>query len=167
MPAFPPPWPVGISDHAQKELGDIVYVDLPEAGDSMAVGKTIAAVESVKAAADGVHARHQCVPSNMASLPAACKQKRGVFAHAAWPLYASSRARRHRVGGVGEGEGAVLMPCVCRAVYSPVSGEIVESNDALGDEPGERERQRQGQRRRAKEGGRGGGRDGEVGGGGK
>merc|ERR1719409_284910 len=63
---------VGISDHAQKELGDIVYVDLPEAGDSMAAGKTIAAVESVKAAAD---------------------------------------------------------------VYSPVTGEIVEANAALGDDP--------------------------------
>ena len=80
VPAFHPPWPVGISDHAQKELGDIVYVDLPEAGDSMAVGKTIAAVESVKAAADGVHARHQCMPSNMASLPGASKQKRDAYA---------------------------------------------------------------------------------------
>merc|ERR1719183_1405665 len=63
---------VGISDHAQKELGDIVYVDLPEAGDKMTAGGTIAAVESVKAAAD---------------------------------------------------------------VYSPVTGEIVESNEALSDDP--------------------------------
>merc|ERR1719183_233308 len=63
---------IGISDHAQQELGDIVYVDLPEAGDAMTAGKTIAAVESVKAAAD---------------------------------------------------------------VYSPVTGEVIESNDALGDEP--------------------------------
>merc|ERR1719183_802913 len=63
---------IGISDHAQQELGDIVYVDLPEAGDAMAARKTIAAVESVKAAAD---------------------------------------------------------------VYSPVTGEIVEANAALGDDP--------------------------------
>ena len=38
--------------HAQKELGDIVFVELPEKGDKLEAGKTIAAVESVKAAAD-------------------------------------------------------------------------------------------------------------------
>ncbi len=43
---------IGISVHAQKELGDIVFVELPEKGDKLEAGKTIAAVESVKAAAD-------------------------------------------------------------------------------------------------------------------
>jgi hypothetical protein len=43
---------IGISSHAQKELGDIVFVELPEKGDVLEAGKTIAAVESVKAAAD-------------------------------------------------------------------------------------------------------------------
>ena len=43
---------IGISVHAQKELGDIVFVELPEKGDTLEAGKTIAAVESVKAAAD-------------------------------------------------------------------------------------------------------------------
>jgi glycine cleavage system H protein len=43
---------IGISVHAQKELGDIVFVELPEKGDILEAGKTIAAVESVKAAAD-------------------------------------------------------------------------------------------------------------------
>ena len=43
---------VGISDYAQEQLGDIVYVELPEVGDRTAVGDEIAVVESVKAASD-------------------------------------------------------------------------------------------------------------------
>lgn len=64
---------IGISDHAQAELGDVVYVDLPSVGDTVAAGDNAAAVESVKAASD---------------------------------------------------------------VYTPVSGEIVEVNEALDAEPG-------------------------------
>ncbi|MFP4589520.1 MAG: glycine cleavage system protein GcvH [Candidatus Acetothermia bacterium] len=43
---------VGISDHAQKELGDIVYVELPMAGDQVAQGENLAVVESVKSVSD-------------------------------------------------------------------------------------------------------------------
>ena len=43
---------VGITFHAQKELGDIVYVDLPKPGTSVEAGKTIGSVESVKAVSD-------------------------------------------------------------------------------------------------------------------
>lgn len=43
---------VGITDHAQKELGDIVYVDLPKVGATIEKGKTIGSVESVKAVSD-------------------------------------------------------------------------------------------------------------------
>ena len=43
---------VGISFHAQKELGDIVYVDLPKVGAMAEKGKTIGSVESVKAVSD-------------------------------------------------------------------------------------------------------------------
>jgi glycine cleavage system H protein len=43
---------VGITDHAQKELGDIVYVDLPKVGTVVARGKTLGSVESVKAVSD-------------------------------------------------------------------------------------------------------------------
>ena len=64
---------LGISDFAQSELGDVVYVDLPEVGNTCAAGDSIAAVESVKAASE---------------------------------------------------------------VYTPVSGEIVEVNEALDAEPG-------------------------------
>lgn len=63
---------VGISDHAQEQLGDLVYVELPEVGATVQAGVGAATVESVKAASD---------------------------------------------------------------IYSPVSGEIVEVNDALADKP--------------------------------
>ena len=43
---------VGITDHAQQELGDIVYVDLPKPGARVAQGDTLGSVESVKAVSD-------------------------------------------------------------------------------------------------------------------
>jgi glycine cleavage system H protein len=43
---------VGITFHAQKELGDIVYVDLPKTGLALTQGKTMGSVESVKAVSD-------------------------------------------------------------------------------------------------------------------
>ena len=43
---------IGISDHAQDALGDIVYVELPEIGQQIVVGEEAGVVESVKAASD-------------------------------------------------------------------------------------------------------------------
>jgi glycine cleavage system H protein len=43
---------IGITDHAQHELGDIVYVDLPKVGAHLEKGKTFGSVESVKAVSD-------------------------------------------------------------------------------------------------------------------
>ena len=63
---------VGITDHAQEALGDIVFTEVPEAGKQVAKGKEAAVVESVKAASD---------------------------------------------------------------VYSPVSGEVTEGNQAIVDDP--------------------------------
>lgn len=63
---------VGISNHAQEQLGDVVYVELPAIGKKLAKGEEAAVVESVKAASE---------------------------------------------------------------VFAPVSGEVVEVNDALTDEP--------------------------------
>ena len=63
---------VGISDHAQEQLGDIVFVEVPEAGRKVSKGQEAAVVESVKAASD---------------------------------------------------------------VYSPVSGEVTEGNQAVADDP--------------------------------
>jgi len=62
----------GISDHAQEQLGDVVFVDLPEVGRQVSQGAAMAVVESVKAASD---------------------------------------------------------------VYAPISGEVVEVNAALNDDP--------------------------------
>jgi glycine cleavage system H protein len=64
---------VGITDYAQEQLGDIVFVEVPEAGTMLEKGGDAAVVESVKAASD---------------------------------------------------------------VYAPVSGEVMEGNDLLADEPG-------------------------------
>jgi len=43
---------IGISDYAQKELGDIVYVNLPQPGDELEAGVSFADLESVKAVTD-------------------------------------------------------------------------------------------------------------------
>lgn len=63
---------IGITDHAQHELGDIVFVDLPQNGKFVSQGSTIGSVESVKAVSD---------------------------------------------------------------IYSPVSGEVIETNSVLADAP--------------------------------
>ena len=64
---------IGISDHAQEELTELVFIELPEIGSELAVGDPCAVVESVKTASD---------------------------------------------------------------IYSPVSGEVIETNDALETKPG-------------------------------
>jgi glycine cleavage system H protein len=43
---------VGISDHAQSAMGDLVYVELPEIGTTISAGEELGVVESVKAASD-------------------------------------------------------------------------------------------------------------------
>lgn len=43
---------VGVTEFAQQELGEVVFVDLPEAGDSFAAGDEIGSIESVKAVAE-------------------------------------------------------------------------------------------------------------------
>ena len=43
---------IGITDHAQNALGDVVFVDLPEVGRVVTAGEAVAVVESVKAASD-------------------------------------------------------------------------------------------------------------------
>lgn len=65
---------IGVSDYAQEQLGDVVYVELPDIGKAMSKGAEAAVVESVKAASE---------------------------------------------------------------VYAPISGEVVEVNSALTDNPGQ------------------------------
>lgn len=43
---------IGISDYAQDQLSDVVYVELPDEGDTLAAGDSFASIESVKAASD-------------------------------------------------------------------------------------------------------------------
>lgn len=43
---------IGITDYAQNSLGDVVYVECPDVGDSIVAGEQVAVVESVKAASD-------------------------------------------------------------------------------------------------------------------
>ncbi|MBP1623184.1 MAG: glycine cleavage system protein, partial [Acidobacteria bacterium] len=43
---------IGITDYAQHELGDVVYVDLPEVGDTFEAGDPFGSVESVKAVSE-------------------------------------------------------------------------------------------------------------------
>lgn len=43
---------LGLTDHAQQELGDVTYLELPEAGDDLTAGEPFGVVESVKAASD-------------------------------------------------------------------------------------------------------------------
>jgi glycine cleavage system H protein len=43
---------VGITDHAQDELGDVVFVELPKVGDKLAAGKALGTIESVKAVSE-------------------------------------------------------------------------------------------------------------------
>jgi glycine cleavage system H protein len=43
---------IGISDYAQNSLGDVVYVECPDVGDTIVAGEQVAVVESVKAASD-------------------------------------------------------------------------------------------------------------------
>ncbi|MGB3330046.1 MAG: glycine cleavage system protein GcvH [Thermomicrobiales bacterium] len=43
---------IGVTDHAQQELGDITYLELPDEGDAISAGETFGVIESVKAASD-------------------------------------------------------------------------------------------------------------------
>ena len=74
---------VGISDHAQEALGDLVFVELPEVGAHYAAEKEIAVVESVKAASDvyaPVAGTITAINSDLVSSPEAVNQD----AYAAW-----------------------------------------------------------------------------------
>lgn len=70
---------VGITDHAQEALGDVVFLELPEVGRKLTVGEPCAIIESVKAASDihapvageivAVHAHAAATPESVNSDP--------------------------------------------------------------------------------------------------
>lgn len=74
---------VGITDHAQNALGDIVFLDLPEAGRVVKAGEEVAVVESVKAASD-IYApvSGEIIESNSAALDA--PESVNTDAYSAW-----------------------------------------------------------------------------------
>ena len=74
---------VGITDHAQELLGDLVFIDLPDVASELTAGQEAAVVESVKAASDvyaPVAGTITAVNSDLVSSPEAVNQD----AYAAW-----------------------------------------------------------------------------------
>lgn len=74
---------IGVSDFAQKEMGDITYVDLPEEGDDVLAGEEFGALESVKAASDLISPVSGTVVSVNAELEDT-PEKVNEDAYAAW-----------------------------------------------------------------------------------
>ena len=74
---------VGITDHAQEALGDVVFLELPDAGRRVEAGEAIAVIESVKAASD-IYApvAGEIIASNEAAVDA--PESVNADAYAAW-----------------------------------------------------------------------------------
>ena len=74
---------VGVTDHAQEALGDVVFLELPEAGRSVAKEEAIAVIESVKAASD-IYApvAGEILEANQAAIDA--PESVNTDAYAAW-----------------------------------------------------------------------------------
>lgn len=76
---------VGITDHAQNSLGDIVFVELPKVGAEVAAGKSFGTVESVKAVSElfaPVSGSVTAINEELATAP----EKINSDAHAAWMI---------------------------------------------------------------------------------
>ena len=76
---------VGITNHAQESLGDIVFVDLPKLGAEITAGKTFGSVESVKAVSDLYAPTSGTVTEVNAEL-ATAPEKINKDAHASWMI---------------------------------------------------------------------------------
>src|SRR5271167_779824 len=76
---------VGITDHAQESLGDIVFVELPKVGAELAAGKTFGSVESVKAVSDLYAPASGTVTAVNESL-ATAPEKINKDAHGSWMI---------------------------------------------------------------------------------
>ena len=74
---------IGITDHAQESLGDIVFVELPKVGAEIQKGKTFGSVESVKAVSDLYAPASGTVAAVNGEL-ATAPEKINKEAHAAW-----------------------------------------------------------------------------------
>ncbi len=76
---------VGITDHAQKALGDIVFVELPKPGTTVTAGKTFGTVESVKAVSD-LYAPASGTVTEVNQELATAPEKVNADAHSAWMI---------------------------------------------------------------------------------
>lgn len=76
---------IGITDHAQEELGDIVFVELPKVGAELAAGKTFGSVESVKAVSD-VYAPASGTVTEINEALATSPEKVNSDAHGSWMM---------------------------------------------------------------------------------
>jgi glycine cleavage system H protein len=74
---------IGITDHAQEALGDIVFVELPKAGAELQAGKSMGTVESVKAVSD-VYAPVSGTVTDVNSELTSAPEKINQDAHSAW-----------------------------------------------------------------------------------
>ncbi|MDD2989939.1 MAG: glycine cleavage system protein GcvH [Zoogloea sp.] len=94
---------IGITDHAQEALGDVVFLELPEAGRSVAKEEAIAVIESVKAASD-IYApvAGEILEANQAALDA--PESVNADAYAAW-LFKIKPANAADVDGLLDATG--------------------------------------------------------------
>lgn len=76
---------IGITDHAQESLGDIVFVELPKVGAELTAGKTFGSVESVKAVSDLYAPASGTVTETNADL-ATSPEKVNKDAHGSWMM---------------------------------------------------------------------------------
>ena len=76
---------IGITNHAQESLGDIVFVDLPKVGAELTVGKTFGSVESVKAVSD-LYAPASGTVTEVNGGLATAPEKINKDAHSSWML---------------------------------------------------------------------------------
>src|SRR6202789_224786 len=76
---------VGITDHAQEALGDIVFIELPKVGAELSTGKTFGSVESVKAVSD-LYAPASGTVTEVNEELATSPEKVNKDAHGAWML---------------------------------------------------------------------------------
>jgi glycine cleavage system H protein len=76
---------IGITDHAQESLGDIVFVELPKVGTELTAGKTFGTVESVKAVSDLYAPASGTVTETNCDL-ATSPEKVNKDAHGSWML---------------------------------------------------------------------------------
>jgi glycine cleavage system H protein len=100
---------VGITHHAQSSLGDLVFVDLPQAGRAVSAGEACAVVESVKAASDIYSPVDGVIVAGNAAVAAAPELVNSDPYAAGWLMRIEPRAGAARDGLLSAAEYAQLL----------------------------------------------------------